>query len=161
MTSTVILLAVLAWPVNPAPGAAECLFNPASDIGACAPQDSVESAVRAAVEEFIIAWKAGDVARLKAVTAPEGSMVWLSGSGDSTRVRAQSFAALLENRRPQSGPYDLEEIRSLTVVDNQMASVEVAIRVSTGTFIDQYALYRVGGSWRVVTKTYVLRRTPQ
>lgn len=160
MTFTWILLALLTWPSSPLLHEIAACGRPAvPETGVCPSQATPDSAVKAAVEEFIVAWKAGDVDRLKAVTAPEGAMVWLSGSGDSTRVNARSFAELLENRRPQSGPYDLEEIRALTVVDNQMASVEVAIRISSGTYIDRYSLYNVGGAWRVVTKTYVLRRT--
>jgi len=121
-------------------------------------QSLSDSIVRATVEGFIAAWKVGNVGRLRAVMAPEGQVVWLTGAGDSTRVNAMPFARPLENRRPQNGPYDLVQFRDVSIVDDMMASVEVEIRIASGSYIDRYSLYKAGRVWQIATKTYVQRR---
>jgi hypothetical protein len=120
--------------------------------GSLAAQDS-EAEVRATVAAFEAAWKAGDVESLRALTAPQGVVVWISGEGPEATVDSMIFESLLENRRPQE-VYELEGILSLKVVDDRMADVDVEIRSQNGRYRDHYVLYRLPQGWRIVTKTF-------
>lgn len=113
-----------------------------------------EADIRATVQEFEAAWKAGDVERLRAVLAPKGVVVWTSGSGTDAAVASMTFDELLKNRKAQE-VYDLERILSVNVVDDQLADVDVEIRSTNGRYRDHYILYRVGGRWLIATKSFV------
>lgn len=117
---------------------------------------TAEDEVRATVEEFVSAWKAGDSERLGDVVADAGSVIWTSGSGDTTTVQALDFAAIRARDRSLD-VYELEEIHSIDVVDDVLAVAKVEIRWSRGTHIDYYTLYRVGDRWRIVTKAWTTR----
>jgi hypothetical protein len=121
--------------------------------GSPAAQDS-GAEVRATVEAFEAAWKAGDVESLRALTAPQGVVLWISGEGPEATVDSMTFETLLDSRRPQE-VYELEGILSLNVVDDRMADVDVEIRSQNGRYRDHCVLYHVPQGWRIVTKTFV------
>jgi len=118
-----------------------------------AAQDA-EASVRATVEEFTAAWKAGDVERLRRVVAPKGTVVWVSGSGADATVNSQTFEQVLANRKPNP-VYELDAIHSIDIVDDRLARVEVKIRANGGVYHDVYVLYQVAGAWRIAVKTFV------
>ncbi|MEZ4416879.1 MAG: nuclear transport factor 2 family protein [Gemmatimonadota bacterium] len=116
-----------------------------------------EASVRTVVEEFVAAWKAGDSQRLAGLMAPAGTVVWVSDTASGTTVESMTFEELLRNRRPQER-YELEDMHNLHIVDDQLATVDVEIRIATGTYHDHYVLYRVGQEWLIANKAFVLRR---
>jgi uncharacterized protein (TIGR02246 family) len=118
---------------------------------------SAEDEVRSLVEQFVVSWKAGDGEGMAALVADGGVLIWPSGSGSSAVVNTMDFAEIRARRKPQT-TYDLVEIHSIDVVDDQLAVAKVEIRWASGTYIDYYTLYRVDGDWKIVSKMWVTRR---
>lgn len=119
--------------------------------------DSVE--IREVVEGYIVGWRTADEALLAQVFATDqGVILWPSGDPGEETLSGMTFGDLLaRGRRPNPAYGESWRIRELDIVDGKLAVAKVDISREGGSYVDYLVLYKLGGGWRIVTKTYVVR----
>lgn len=118
--------------------------------------DTETNQVEHVVREYVEGWKAGDVARLQEVLAPDGHIVWVSDEEGEQQLSSVTFSETLENRRPRD-IYELTAIHSVDVVDGQLAVVKLEIERKGGSYIDYLTLQKINENWFIVNKVFVVR----
>ncbi|MEX6722890.1 nuclear transport factor 2 family protein [Parapedomonas caeni] len=113
------------------------------------------AAVRAVVATYAEATRAGDIAALKRVFAPEALM---SGHmGDAAMVGGpEPFYAFMADYRPteaQRAAYGWE-ITHLAVAGRAAAATLVETNLAGLSFTDYFHLLKRDGVWRIIAKTF-------
>lgn len=107
--------------------------------------------------EYIIGWQAGDAERLRNVFDDSGYILWVSGNTDGETLNAMTFGEALERRKPQP-LYGTEwEILDLDIIDGELAYGKLYISRENGSYIDVLVCQKINGTWKIVTKTFVVR----
>jgi len=125
----------------------------AAQVGA----DSVE--IRDVVEDYIVGWRTADEALLaSAFATDQGVILWPSGDPGEETLNGMTFGDVLaRGRRPNPAYGERWRILALDIVDGELAVAKIDISREGGSYVDYLVLYKLGGGWRIVAKTYVVR----
>lgn len=117
------------------------------------------SELRSVMDDFVRGWREGDAELLsRVVDMDEGRITWVSGQGANEQVESMTFAAAVARNRthPEYGR-DGWELVSLDVVDDGLAFAKLRIPEGDAVSIDFMVCYRVAGTWRIVSNTFVIQ----
>ncbi len=129
----------------------------ASGAGASEEKDEL----RQVIDDYIVGWREGDSEILSRVFELEhGYVIWVTSDENGTsRVDSMSFRDIVARGKAAGESYGSRvEILSLDVTDDKVAAAKVAIAFRGGTYIDHLTLYKVDHAWKIVAKTFVVRR---
>jgi hypothetical protein len=120
-----------------------------------AAQDAADSvAIHRVVDGYISGWREADVERLSEVFAPEGRVMWVQDD----QLATSTFAEVLGNRRPRPGYGEPWRLLSLSIAGDRVAVAEVWIAGASVNYVDFLTLYKIGDTWRIVTKAFTVLR---
>ena len=111
-----------------------------------------DAAVRAAVEHYLQAHATGDGSHIRAVFHPRLNMMWVNGDTLALRT-AEEFAS---GFRGQPQPDEAQRKRCIAAVDvsGTAAVAKVVLDYPNRTFVDYFALLKIDGEWKIVTKVF-------
>ncbi len=115
-------------------------------------QSPDEAAVRSAVEHYLQAHATGDGTHHKMVFHDVANLFWIDGDSLRTRTGAEYIAG-------SSGKPAADEARRKRWIDKvdvtgTAATAKVILDYPTVRFTDYFALLKVEGEWKIVTKIF-------
>lgn len=113
--------------------------------------------LRYVFSEYIAGWRMGDTERLRNVFDDSGYILWVSGNTDDETLNAMTFGKALERRKPQPSYGTEWEILDLDIIDGELAHGKLYISRENGSYIDVLVCQKINGTWKIVTKTFVVR----
>lgn len=128
----------------------------ASRVAVAAPSDEI----RHVVEDYIVGWREGDSEILSRVfELDHGYVIWVTTdeAGGAT-VESMTFRDIVARGKAAGPAYGTRvDVLSIDVTDDTVASAKLEIAFDGGTYVDHLTLYKVGGRWKIVTKTFAVR----
>ena len=126
------------------------------------PQSSEEAAVRRTVQYYLDGLRANDIATTRKAFHPSARLYWVQhdtlASYDQTQWFAHDYPATTPVPSPDAGV----PMRIVLVdVAHDAAVARVEEDYPGARYIDYLSLLKLGGEWKVVSKTYTAVRTPK
>ena len=117
-----------------------------------APAGSEEAAVRAAVDHYLAAHATGDGSHIEAVFHPDATLYWVNDGALMRRPGAE-YRAGFRGTPPAD---EARRRRWIEMVDvtGDVAVAKVVLDYPNARFTDYFALLKVDGEWRVMTKIF-------
>ena len=117
-----------------------------------AAQSPDEAAVRAAVEHYLQGHATGDGAHHKLVFHDVANLFWIDGTALRTRTGAEYIAG--SSGKPAADEARRKRWIEKVDVTGTAATAKVILDYPTVRFTDYFALLKVGGEWKIVTKVF-------
>jgi hypothetical protein len=115
-------------------------------------QSDDEAAIRAAIDHYFAAHATGDGSHIAKVFHPELKMMWVREGKFNMRTRDEFIAGF------SGKPADDEAQRKRTIemidVTGNAAIAKIRLDYPKVVFTDYFALLKVDGEWKVVTKIF-------
>lgn len=148
MQTTTLISALFAGLIAVAPLAAQSGAGPLG-----VPADPEEPAVREAVDHYLTAHATGQGEHIDVAFHPEAMLFWVGDGGTLMRRSGAEYRAGFRGTPPAD---EAQRRRWIEMVDvtGDVAVAKVILDYPNARFTDYFALLKVGGEWKVMTKLF-------
>lgn len=113
-----------------------------------------EAAIRKTFEQYVQGFREGSLASFERAFIPGGQFVSMTGPNPTASdVKSTPFVETSVRWSQMADPSARGEVLRVDILNPSMASMTARLDLSSGSFDDQFLLYKINGHWLIAAKT--------